>query len=84
MSDYTTVTKTSAIREGRGKRLQLMGDESLFSMKVANSVQWTTPARMRWDLWVGVESETESLCVLSMVMHTIQKRENAKPTHAFG
>jgi len=78
MSNYTTVTKTSAIREGAERRSPSMEDASLFSMKTAHSVLLTTPVRTRWVHSVGAESEMALLCVPSTVMPTTRKQVNVK------
>ena len=82
MSDYTTVTKTSAIREGRGKAFTVNGRRVAIFNEGGEfcAVDNTCPHAMG-SLGRGGYG-TVSLCVLSTAMHTIQKQVNAKPTHA--
>ena len=82
MSDYTTVAKTSSIREGRGKAFTVNGRRVAIFNEGGEfcAVDNTCPHAMG-SLGRGGYG-TVLLCVQFTVMPTTQKPANAKPTHA--
>ncbi len=82
MSDYTTVTKTSAIREGRGKAFTVNGRRVAIFNEGGEfcAVDNTCPHAMG-SLGRGRIRNGIAVCPV-MAMLTIQKPANAKPTRA--